>query len=154
MISTNTRIVAIVGSLGLLIFVIDLVRRRRLKEEYSALWVIIALLLFLLAAWGGLLHGVTHVIGAVSESSTLYFFGLLFVIFLLLNFSVRVSLLERRLTALVQEIALRTTDRRTSEPHSEELQGAEPELTDADVDEPSEERERKAALRRDSAMRS
>ena len=111
MISTNTRIVAIAGSLALLIFVIDLVRRRRLKEEYSALWVIVSLVLLVLAAWGGLLHSLTHAIGAVSESSTLYFFGLLFVILLLLNFSVRVSLLERRLTALVQEIALLTTDR-------------------------------------------
>jgi hypothetical protein len=111
MISTNLRIVAIAGSFGLLVLVVDLVRRRRLKEEYSALWVIVAVVLLVLAAWGGLLHSLTHAIGAVSESSTLYFFGLLFIILLLLNFSVRVSLLERRLTALVQEIALLGTDR-------------------------------------------
>lgn len=111
MISTNTRLVAIVGSLALLIFVVELVRRRRLKEEYSALWVIVAIILLVLAAWGALLHGLTHAIGAVSESSTLYLFGLLFIILLLLNFSVRVSMLERRLTALVQEIALLSTNR-------------------------------------------
>jgi hypothetical protein len=129
MISTNTRIVAIAGSLALLIFVIELVRRRRLKEEYSALWVIVATVLLVLAAWGGLLHSLTHAIGAVSESSTLFLFGLLFIILLLLNFSVRVSLLERRLTALVQEIALLTSDRQPPTPRREAL--ADPDASEA-----------------------
>ena len=119
MISTNTRIVAIVGSGMLLLLIIELVRRRRMKEEYSVLWVAIAVVLMVLAAWGGALHFLTHAIGAVSESSTLYFFGLLFVIFLLLHFSVRVSILERRLTALIQEIALLPHGR--TPPHLEEV---------------------------------
>ena len=65
-----------------------------------------ALVLFLLAAWEGLLRGVRNLIGAGSEASTLYFFGLLFVVALLLHFSVRVSRLERRVNSMLQEIAL------------------------------------------------
>ena len=106
MITTNLRIVAIVGSVGLLLFIIELVRRRRLKEEYSVLWVTTALVLCLLAAWGGLLASLTHAIGAVSQASTLYFFGLSLALFLLLHFSVRVSDLERRVVSMTQEIAL------------------------------------------------
>lgn len=106
MISTNLRIVAIAGSLTLLIFIVELVRRRRLKEEYSVLWVATSLTLLLLAVWGGLLHALAHFIGADSQASTLYFFGLLFVVFLLLHFSVRVSNLERRVIVLLQEVAL------------------------------------------------
>jgi len=106
MISTNLRIIAIAGSLALLLFIIELVRRRRLKEEYSVLWVTTALVLLLLAIWGGLLRSLTHGIGAISQASTLYFFGLIFVVFLLLHFSLRVSQLERRVIALLQEIAL------------------------------------------------
>ncbi len=106
MISTNLRIVAIAGSLGLLLFVIELVRRHRLKEEYSVLWVTTALVLLLLAAWGGLLRSLTHAIGAQSQASTLYFFGLLFALALLLHFSVRVSHLEKRVTTMIQEVAL------------------------------------------------
>jgi hypothetical protein len=121
MISGHTRIVAIAGSVLLLLFIVELVRRRRMKEEYSVLWVATAVAILVLAAWGGGLHALTHAIGAVSESSTLYFFGLLFVIFLLLHFSVRVSLLERRLTALVQEIALLNPQTRTPPRHAAEL---------------------------------
>lgn len=116
MISTNLRIVAIVGSLALLLLVIELVRRRRLKEEYSVLWLTTAVVLLLLAVSGALLRSLTHAIGAISQASTLYFFGLIFVIFLLLHFSVRVSQLEKRVTAMIQEIALQGENHRNLTP--------------------------------------
>jgi hypothetical protein len=106
MISWNLRIIGIVGSLGLLLFILEMVRRRQLKEEYTVLWVLTGLVLLLLAAWEGLLRDVRNLIGASSEASTLYFFGLLFVVALVLHFSVRVSRLERRVIAMMQEIAL------------------------------------------------
>jgi glycosyltransferase involved in cell wall biosynthesis len=106
MIDTKTRLLAVAGSLLLLMMIIELVRRRKLKEEYSVLWVAAALVLLVLAAWLELLEWITTAIGGVALSSTLFFFALLFVFFMLLHFSVRVSALERRLTALVQEMGL------------------------------------------------
>jgi hypothetical protein len=100
------RILTIGGALALLMLVIDLVRRRKLKEEYSLLWVVIAVLTLLVSVWFSLLRGVTDFIGAISPASTLFFFGLLFCLVLLLHFSVRISALERRLTTLVQEVGL------------------------------------------------
>jgi len=85
MISWNLRIIGIVGCLGLLLFILELVRRRQLKEEYTVLWVITALVLLLFAAWEGLLRDVRNLIGASSEASTLYFFGLIFVVALLMH---------------------------------------------------------------------
>ena len=93
-------------SLGLLLFIVELVRRRRLKEEYSVLWVTTAVVIFILAAWYQPLRWVSDAIGAVADSSTLFFFGLVFAFLMLLHFSVRISSLERQLTALVQEIGL------------------------------------------------
>jgi hypothetical protein len=123
MISTNLRIIAIAGSLGLLLFIVELVRRQRLKEEYSVLWVATALVLLLLAAWGGLLRSLTHGIGAISQASTLYFFGLIFALFLLLHFSMRVSQLERRVVSLLQEIALLGDTRRSRTPDADRHEG-------------------------------
>jgi hypothetical protein len=100
------RILTIGGALALLLLVVDLVRRRKLKEEYSLLWVVIAVLTLLVSIWFSLLQGVTDLIGAISPASTLFFFGLLFCLVLLLHFSVRISALERRLTTLVQEVGL------------------------------------------------
>ena len=106
------RVIGIVGSLGLLLFILELVRRRQLKEEYTVLWVITGLVLLLLAAWEPLLRAIAEAIGASSEASMLYFFGLIFVVALLLHFSVRVSRLERRVTSMMQEIALLGAARR------------------------------------------
>jgi len=126
MISTNLRIIAIVGSLALLAFIIELVRRRRLKEEYTVLWVTTALVLLALAAWGGLLADLTHAIGAISQASTLYFFGIIFIIFLLLHFSIRVSDLERRVMTMIQEIALLDDGRRNGIPNRPVADGSAP----------------------------
>jgi hypothetical protein len=62
--------------------------------------------ILLVSIWFSLLSKVTEAIGAISPASTLFFFGLLFCLVLLLHFSVRISSLERRLTALVQEVGL------------------------------------------------
>lgn len=106
MIDLRTRIVASLIALFLLLFIVELVRRRRLKEEYSILWVTTALVILILAAWYEPLRWVSDAIGAVADSSTLFFFGLVFAFLMLLHFSIRISALERQLTALVQEIGL------------------------------------------------
>jgi hypothetical protein len=106
----ETRLVAVGGSLAMLGLVVELVRRRRLKEEYSVLWIVTALILLLLSSWYGLLVTITHAMGAVLPTSTLFFAGLMFVIAMLLHFSVRVSQLERTVTTLVQELGIITVE--------------------------------------------
>lgn len=111
MIDPRTRVLAIAGSVALLIFVIELVRRRRLKEEYSVLWTLTAVTLLLMAIVPSLLIALTSAIGAVLASSTLFFIALIFVMVMLLHFSVRISSLERSFTSLVQELGLMTVER-------------------------------------------
>jgi hypothetical protein len=72
--------------------------------------VVTAVLTLLVSIWFSLLTSVTNAIGAVTPASTLFFFGLLFCLVLLLHFSVRISSLERRLTALVQEVGLMSVE--------------------------------------------
>ena len=100
------RIVTIGGSAAILLFIFELVRRRRLKEEYSVLWIATALVLLVLSVWFSALERLTKLIGGVAPTSTLFFFGLLFVVVLLLHFSVRISAMERRFTAMIQEVGL------------------------------------------------
>jgi hypothetical protein len=64
---------------------------------------------------------ITSAIGAVLPTSTLFFFGLIFALLMLLHFSVRVSALERRVTMLVQEVGLMNV--KAAEP--DELEPAE-----------------------------
>lgn len=131
MIDPKTRIIAIAGSVALLFFIVELVRRRRLKEEYSVLWTLTALTLLVFSVFPDLLNVLTRAIGAVFASSTLFFVALVFVMLMLLHFSVRISNLERNLTALVQELGLMTVERDTLRRELDKPAEA-PELTSGD----------------------
>jgi hypothetical protein len=121
------RVITVISAVAILILIIDLVRRRKLKEEYSLLWVLTAVFLVVLSIWYSLLVKLTHVIGGTVPSSTLFFFGLVFVISLLLHFSVRISLLERQVTSLVQEISLLALETRKKQlDFSDEAQSSAP----------------------------
>lgn len=100
------RILAAVCGIGLLILIIELVRRRKLREEYSVLWLLAGVLIVVFGLVHSLLAWVTWLIGAGWTSSTLFFFGILFVVLLSLQFSVKISALENRLKNLAQQLAL------------------------------------------------
>jgi hypothetical protein len=130
------RILTIGGAAIVLLMVIELVRRRKLKEEYSVLWVITAVLVLLISIWFSLLSKVTNAIGAISPASTLFFFGLLFCLVLLLHFSVRISSLERRLTALVQEVGMMGVEEPDAAAAPAPAVAAEAELVEVEVARP------------------
>ncbi|HWT26106.1 MAG TPA: DUF2304 domain-containing protein, partial [Solirubrobacteraceae bacterium] len=90
----HLRIAALAASLGLLLLVLELVRRRRLQERYALVWLAVTLLLIVLGTWGGLLDGVSRVIGVSYPPSALFVIAFGFVILLLLHFSVAVSKLS------------------------------------------------------------
>jgi hypothetical protein len=87
-------------------YILDLVRRRRLREEYSWLWLLISLMLFILVIKYNWLVGLSRLIGVVLPTSTLFLGALIFLMILSVQFSVRISNLTNQVKNLVQENAL------------------------------------------------
>ena len=106
MIPLQAQIIAVLLALFLFVFTFDLVRRKKLKEEYSFFWILLSALLVVFASWFDLLIGVTRLIGAYSAYSVIFFFGFVFVIFVLLHFSVRLSKGAEENKNMAQKIAL------------------------------------------------
>jgi len=102
----RNKVVALVFGVGLLIIIIDLVRRRKLREEYSWLWLMTGAGILILSLWFDLLKWVTHLVGAITPSSTIFLFAFLFLIFISLHFSVVISKLTSRNKELAQRYAL------------------------------------------------
>jgi hypothetical protein len=98
--------IAIVLGAGVCIAIIDLVRRRKLREEYSVLWLATGVVVAGLAAFPGVLSWITWLIGARFPVSTLFFFGLLFSLAISLHFSVRISRLQEQVKELAQQHAI------------------------------------------------
>lgn len=101
-----TRVLALVVGAAFLFAVLNLVRRGRLKEEYTPIWVVVASSIMVSAVWFDGVRLVTRLVGAWTPSSTLFFLGLLFLLVLCLNYAVRLSGLSGRTSALAQEVSL------------------------------------------------
>lgn len=104
------RLVALLLAAGAIATVFELVRRRKLREEYSWVWVAVAAVVAALALQQDLLLTISSWIGASSTVSTLFFGALLFLGTLALQFSVRLSKLTHRHKTLGQRLALIETE--------------------------------------------
>jgi len=92
---------------GTLLFaVLFLVRRRRLREEYTPIWIAVSAALLLLSLRLDWLRALTRAIGAWTPSSTMFFLGELFLVAICLNYAVRLSRASLSLKNLAQEVAL------------------------------------------------
>ena len=105
------KIFALLLSIAILVLIIELVRRRKLREEYSWLWILTGSIIILLVVWYDALVALSHFIGAVLPTSTLFLFGLIFFMLLSLHFSVKISALTDQVKELVQQMALLTSNR-------------------------------------------
>jgi hypothetical protein len=99
-------IVAIVCSALLLGYVLEAVRRRRLREEYSILWIVTASVILILAIVRPALTFVALAIGIFAPVNALFLIGFAFTTLILLHFSTVISRLARENRDLAQRYAL------------------------------------------------
>jgi hypothetical protein len=109
----NQKIFASALALVFFLFVMDLARRKKLRVEYSILWSFTAVVIVLLVFWYNSLLFITKLIGAVLPTTTLFIFGLMFLLFLNLHFSVKLSELSEQVKNLAHEIAMLTAKKST-----------------------------------------
>jgi len=100
------KIVTFIICIAMILLIVELVRRGKLREEYSHLWFATWAGILILMVWFDLLKWISHSIGAVSNVSTLFFFAFMFLILISLHFSVVISKLTNRLKDLSQQYAL------------------------------------------------
>lgn len=87
-------------------FTVNMVRRQKLREEYSVLWIGTSLLMFILVLKYDLLVAITDLIGAGLPTTTLFLCANLFLILIAMQFSFRISRHSDQIKNLAQENAL------------------------------------------------
>ena len=111
----NQRIFAIALAALFFLVVLDLARRKKLRVEYSILWSLVSVVILVLVLWYDSLLFLTKVIGAVLPTTTLFIFGLMFLLFVNLHFSVKLSELSEQVKNLAHELALLTVKKEKQE---------------------------------------
>ena len=124
-ISTRAQIIAVIVTLSIFLFVLELVRRRRLVERYALLWMTAALALLVLAIWTDGLNVLKDLMGIEDAANAIFIlaFGVAFL--LLLNFSVVSSRLSEETKILAQEVASLEARLRAEQPQDDAPIGTE-----------------------------
>lgn len=100
------QVIAVLGSLVLFVFVIDFIRRNLLKEKYAVLWISLSIVVITLSLWKSLLDKLAHFVGVAYAPSLLFFIAFIFVLLILLHFSVVISIFHDKNKGLTQELAM------------------------------------------------
>lgn len=100
------QIFALIICLVVFVFTIDMVRRRRLREEYSVLWLATSIIMFVLVIKYEWLAALTLFIGAGLPTTTLFIGAIIFLMLICVQFSIKISRLTNLVKELVQDNAL------------------------------------------------
>jgi len=102
----RVQITFLAGLMVLLIIVLELVRRRKFREEYSLLWIVTVVVLLILSVWKGSLKLIASALGILYPPSALFVVGSMFILAILLHFSVVISSFKTKNQELAQRLAI------------------------------------------------
>ena len=102
----NQKLFAIALSLCVLIFIVEMVRRKKLREEYSVLWLGTSVTMLILVVKYDWLVWLTGVIGAALPTTTLFLGSIVFLMLIAIQFSIKISKLTDQVKNLSQDNAL------------------------------------------------
>jgi hypothetical protein len=94
------------SSLALTLVVLELIRRRKLKDELWLPWLLVSATPFLMSFWIAPWAALAHWLGIAYEPALLFVLGILLCLALILYLTVVVSTLMRQNLRLAQELAL------------------------------------------------
>jgi hypothetical protein len=103
---TRIHVVALLSAIILLLYVLELVRRRRLQEQYSWLWLLLAIGCFLVVVWPRLTVWVAQSVGSRNPLTALVFLALYCLVLILIQLSTRLSRLTTQNKDLAQLVAI------------------------------------------------
>jgi hypothetical protein len=100
------QILAIIGSITLLIFIIVLIRQHRLKEEYSLLWLFFTVFFVIFSFWRNGLEWVSDLIGIAYAPAALFLILIMALYVMMIEFSLIISKQSERIKLIGQNIGL------------------------------------------------
>ncbi len=100
------QIIAIAISILFLLYIVRLILKGKLREEYSIVWIVCTIILVLFSFWRKGLDVVSNIMGVYSPPNLIFTAAIFAVFIYLLHLSVVVSKLQSQNKQMAQEIAL------------------------------------------------
>lgn len=103
---SDVEVISLVGGIAIVLVMVELLRRRQLKEKYAVLWLAVAVAVAVLAVAPGLLDAVADRLSVADPVNLLLFVGLLVLLLVCVHLSWECSRLEDETRSLAEEVAL------------------------------------------------
>ncbi len=105
-ISLQGKLIIVLLGIVFISFIFYLLKHRKISESLGLIWLTVSVGMVLVVINNTILMFTTHILGARYPASALTMLGLLFIISLLLYFTLKLSRLTQDLRTLVQQIAI------------------------------------------------
>lgn len=102
----KVQVIAIAASVLVMAFVFQLIRKRKVREEYAILWFLASLALILVSVWRGSLDVAARILGVAYPPSVLLLAAIGLGFAAAIHFSISLSRLAEQNIRLAQEMAL------------------------------------------------
>lgn len=106
MMSAKLQTILIVGIVLILLFILNMIRKRKLELKYSIVWLIVLSLLLVAACVPEKLQQVASYLGIYSPVNMIFFLGFVFLLVIIYVLTVTVSRLSARIRRLAQIVAM------------------------------------------------
>jgi hypothetical protein len=103
-IATHLRVIIGILCFTLVGIIIELIRQNRLKEHYAIIWLLTAASVFVFGIWPDLLNVISGIV-RLHHLTTLFMVAFLFLLAIVLHFTLAISQLFDRNKRLTQEVA-------------------------------------------------
>lgn len=100
------QILAVIGSLFFLSFIVYLVRKKRLREDYSLLWLFFGGVFLILSIWRDSLEYISRTIGIAYAPAAIFIILIMSLFMIMIQFSMIISKQSNQISMLAQEVAL------------------------------------------------
>ncbi len=116
---------AIAASILLFFFLLYLIRKKRIKEEFSLLWLFFGVVFIIFSTWRAGLDFVASLVGIAYPPAAMFLLFMLAFFFILIEFSTIISRLSDRNKNLTQEIGLLKMELRNIKTRFDKVYGEE-----------------------------
>jgi hypothetical protein len=104
------QILSILFSLFLLVLIVFLIRKKKIREEYAILWIVIFTIFFLLSVFRGIIDKISSLLGIQYQPASLFLILIGCTFLLMFHFSLVISDLKKKINAMATALTILEED--------------------------------------------
>lgn len=97
---------ALIGAIVFLLFILNLVRKNKIDEKYSILWIILSLLILLVSLFPKIVIKCAEKIGVFYPPSLLFLVGIIIIGAYIVHITITITKQNKMIVKLTQELAI------------------------------------------------